>query len=86
MTELGRVVAEALVAYRRRHRLTQAQLGQLLSWSQTNVSRLERGGFDPELRTIEQLADRLGLEVELRISDPTPADPIERRLRLGETS
>ena len=85
MTQLGRVVAEALGAYRRRHRLTQAELGQLLGWSQTNVSRLERGVSDPELRTIEQLAERLGLVVELRITDSTPADPIERRLRRVET-
>ncbi len=85
MTQLGRVVAEALGAYRRRHRLTQTELGQLLGWSQTNVSRLERGVSDPELRTIEQLAERLGLVVELRITDSTPADPIERRLRRVET-
>lgn len=80
MTELGRVVAEALVAYRRRHRLTQKQLGQLLGWRQSHVSRLERGLLDPQLPTIEQLANRLGLVVELRIIDPTP-DAIDRKLR-----
>jgi len=80
VTELGRVVAEALVAYRRRHRLTQKQLGQLLGWRQSHVSRLERGQLDPQLPTIEQLAERLGLVVELRIVDATPVSRIDRAL------
>ncbi len=74
------MVAEAVVAYRRRHRLTQRQLAQLLGWRQSHVSRLELGRVDPQLPTIEQLADRLGLVVELRIVDPMP-DAMDRKLR-----
>ncbi len=87
MTEFGRQVAEALRAYRRRHRLTQVQLAQLLGWRQTYVSQLERGGggTEPALRTIEHLSQRLGLIVELQITDPTPADPIEQGLQSGDS-
>ncbi len=79
-TELGRVVAEALVAYRRRHRLSQSEVAALLGWPQTSVSRLERGVYDPKLRTVEYLAEHLGLVVELRLTDATPVTALERRL------
>ncbi len=69
MRTLGGVVVEALVAYRRRDRLTQNQLVQLLGWHQSHVTRLELGMVDQLLPTSEQLADCLGLVVELRIID-----------------
>jgi transcriptional regulator with XRE-family HTH domain len=60
--DLQRTVGRNLRAYRDARGLTQRCPAQLLGYSRSYVSRLERGQPDLSLRSVERLADRLAME------------------------
>jgi ribosome-binding protein aMBF1 (putative translation factor) len=60
-TTLARAVANAVVAYRTAHRLSQTALANKLGMKRSAISRLELGEHNPSIDTIEHLASVLGL-------------------------
>lgn len=60
-TEVGYQIARRLIAYRQAHGLTQRELARLAGVPQPVIARLESGRHTPALRTLERLAQRLGL-------------------------
>jgi transcriptional regulator with XRE-family HTH domain len=73
---LARMVAQQLVAYRQRHGLSQRDLAALLEWSPSVVARLELAQHDPRMSTLDHLAARLGLEVDIVIREPRRRGPL----------
>ena len=66
-----------LAELRQVKRLTQAQMAKKLKIDQSNVSRIERGSFDPiEIRTLRRYVEALGGELEIRVK----IDQISQRL------
>jgi HTH-type transcriptional regulator / antitoxin HipB len=52
--------------------LSQRQLAELLGVSQSVVARLEAGGVEPRLSTLDRVAKALGVELEVRfLTTPT---------------
>lgn len=60
--ELGRQVREL----REAHRLSQRQLAERMSTTQSVIARLEAGGSKPSISTLERVAKALGTSVDIR--------------------
>jgi transcriptional regulator with XRE-family HTH domain len=54
-------------------RLTQAQLADRLGISQAALSKLERPGSNPTVRTLEKVLRATGRELELRLAHARPS-------------
>jgi ribosome-binding protein aMBF1 (putative translation factor) len=67
---LARAVANAIVAYRTEHHLSQGALATKIGMKRPAVSRLELGEHNPSIETLERLATLLGLRF---IVDVAPA-------------
>ncbi|TAK22487.1 MAG: XRE family transcriptional regulator [Chloroflexota bacterium] len=69
-TALARAVANAVVTYRSREKLSQKALAAKLAMKQPAIARLEIGEHNPSIETLERLASALGLRF---IVDVAPA-------------
>lgn len=58
-----------LVAQRRASGLSQAEVAERMGTSQPAVARLEAGGVDARLSTLERYAAAVGQRIELRLRD-----------------
>jgi transcriptional regulator with XRE-family HTH domain len=65
-------VRAAVILYRTRRDLSQADLAVKLGWTQGNVSRLESGDHEPKWSTLRRLAERLGMTFTVTVG-PTRA-------------
>ncbi len=65
--QLARDVAVWLLAYRKKHRLTQTQLARQLDWPQSVIARLESGDREPSIATLHRLVERLGATATIAI-------------------
>ena len=63
-------VIAALIAARRERGMTQQALAERVGIRQSVISRIERGGGNPSLKTLERLAQGLGLRIELTADRP----------------
>lgn len=63
-------VVEQLVDLRRERGLTQADVAERLGTSQPVIARLEAGGRDPRLSTLERYARVLGADLDVRTAGP----------------
>lgn len=57
--------AQALIDARRRSGLTQQALAARSGIRQSVISRLERGNGNPSVRTLQRLAEGMGMKLEL---------------------
>jgi DNA-binding XRE family transcriptional regulator len=64
-----RALLGALAEARAEAGLTQTQAAALMGTSQSQVARLESGGADTKLSTVERLAATLGKRIEWRLVD-----------------
>ena len=64
-----RALLRALAEARAESGLTQTQAAALMGTSQSQVARLESGGADTKLSTVERLAATLGKRIEWRLVD-----------------
>ena len=58
-------IARAIIAARLESGMTQAELAEKVSLSQSNISRLESGTFNPTVQTLEKVATGLGKKLTL---------------------
>jgi transcriptional regulator with XRE-family HTH domain len=78
--EIGRMVRELRVA----RGLSQRELAERISTTQSVVGRLETGGSRPTIVTLERVAAALGLRLEVRFHDLQGAPkPRARRTSRG---
>lgn len=84
-------IVEQLVSLREVAGLTQGDVAARMGTSQPVIARLEAGGRDPRLSTLERYARSLGADIEIRRSTPAAvgtaarlADRIRDRLSKAE--
>jgi transcriptional regulator with XRE-family HTH domain len=71
--ELQRTVGRNLRAYREAKGLSQESFADLLGYHRTYVGGLERGERNLTLKSVERIADRVGLEPLALLSPPRDA-------------
>ena len=69
-TALARAVANAVVAYRATHGLSQGALAAKLGMQRPAISRLELGEHNPSIEMLERLARVLGLRFIVDVAPP----------------
>lgn len=69
-TALARAVANAVVAYRTVHHLSQRALADKIGMKRPALSRLELGEHNPSIETLERLAGVLGLRFIVDVAPP----------------
>ena len=67
-------ISKTLVQYRIDHNLSQTGLAKILGVSQAMVSKYESGDYNISLVALAQLADKLGLSLNLELKNTT-AEP-----------
>lgn len=67
--EAAETCARELIRYRMEHRMTQAQLANLLGMPAPVVSRLERGDHVPSIDTLARVARGLGKRLDISFVD-----------------
>lgn len=58
-------IIKAMLNSRAEKSLTQQQLSQITGIPQADISRLENGNANPSLRTLQRLADGMGMKLKL---------------------
>ena len=80
MEDMKLVVAGKLIQLRKEAGLTQAELGEKLSYSDKTVSKWERGESIPDAYVLMQLAQLYGTTVDALLRDADPwMDPVEKQ-------
>ena len=69
MDDLKKVVAENIIKLRTSLKMTQAQLGEALNYSDKSVSKWERGESVPDVFVLKQIADMAGVTVDYILSE-----------------
>lgn len=64
-----RRIAEQVILFRTRKRLSQKALARLVGTSDTAISRIESGTHLPSLKTLQRLADALGVELNVELAE-----------------
>ena len=64
---------KAMIDARRQAGLTQSQLAERTGISQSDISKFERGGGNPSLKTLRRLAAGLGMSVKIEFQPFTQA-------------
>jgi len=59
-------IISQLIALRRKNKITQEELAELIGDKQPNISRLESGSYNPTLAKLKKIADCLGRRLEIR--------------------
>jgi transcriptional regulator with XRE-family HTH domain len=77
--ELQQRLGANLRSLRQKEGLSQEAFADLLGVHRTYMGGLERGERNVTLRTVERLADRLGISPDLLLQLPEPCDPAGRR-------
>ena len=58
-------IAQAMIDARKESGLTQKQLSERTGIAQADISKLERGNANPSLRTLQRLADGMGMNIRI---------------------
>jgi transcriptional regulator with XRE-family HTH domain len=61
------VLVEEIITARKENHLTQQKLAELIGTKQSNISRLERGNYNPTLDFLKRIALAMGKKLEVRI-------------------
>lgn len=59
------VVIRAILEARRAKHLSQKQLSEITGINQADISRIENGNGNPSIRTLQRLAEGLGMKLKL---------------------
>lgn len=90
--ELKIQVGSTIARLRREAGLTQAELAEMLSYSDKAISKWERGESMPDVLTLMQLAQKLGTDMNTMVgfseperqTQPGPEKPLTGRRRLAD--
>lgn len=64
-TDCADEMIQALIEARRASGMTQKELSELTGIAQGDISKLENGNANPSLRTLQRLADGMGMRLKL---------------------
>jgi len=57
---------QEVLKIRKENNLTQAELAALINTSQSNISRLESGSYNPTVKFLKKIADKTGKKLEIK--------------------
>ena len=60
-------IIEEIITARKEKNLSQKDLAELIGTRQSNISRLERGNYNPSLDFLNKIAQAMGKELVVRI-------------------
>ncbi|MDR2972232.1 MAG: helix-turn-helix transcriptional regulator [Bacteroidales bacterium] len=60
-------IIEEIIMARKEKNLTQKDLAELIGTRQSNISRLERGNYNPSLDFLQKIASAMDKRLEVRI-------------------
>ena len=60
-------IIEEIIMARKEKNLTQKDLAKIIGTRQSNISRFERGNYNPSLEFLNKIANAMGKELEVRI-------------------
>ncbi len=72
-------LAKNLIALRKSENLTQAELAEIINYSDKAVSKWERGESVPDLYVLKRLADFYGVKIDTLIAEPKKERPQNAR-------
>lgn len=75
--DFKKIVAENIIKLRTSLGMTQAQLGEELSYSDKSVSKWERGESIPDVYVLKRIADLAGVTVDYIITKHDPSEEAE---------
>ncbi len=58
-------IVEAIYEARKKKQLSQKQLSELTGIAQADISRMENGNANPSIKTLQRLAEGLGMKLKL---------------------
>jgi transcriptional regulator with XRE-family HTH domain len=58
-------IIQAIIDARKSSGLTQKQISERTGIAQSDISKLERGGANPSLKTLQRLASGMGMKLKL---------------------
>lgn len=58
-------IIQAMIDARRQSGLTQKELAQRAGMTQSDISRLENGSGNPSIRTLQRLAEGMGMRLQV---------------------
>lgn len=76
ITKAQLAFSEQLIVYRRKHNLTQMELGFILKMKQPRIAFLESGTANPTLKRMTKIFEKLGVEIAFI---PRPEGPPQRK-------
>jgi DNA-binding XRE family transcriptional regulator len=53
-------IIREIIKFRKEHNLTQKELAEMLETKQSNISRFESGNYNPSLKLLKKIAEKLG--------------------------
>ena len=65
-------IIKAMIDARKNSGMTQKELSEKTGINQADISKLENGTANPSLRTLQRLADGMGMVLKLEFVRPTP--------------
>ena len=68
-----RAILDQLAACRRGRGLTQTAVAAAMETSQSSIARLETEAYEPLLSTVQRFASAVGMRLELRLVEESPA-------------
>ena len=69
MAATKEIVRENLVKLRKEHKLTQMELAEKIGYSDKAISRWETGEVNPDIETLDTLADLYGVHISVFFSE-----------------
>lgn len=63
-------IIRQVISAREEKNLTQKQLADKIGITQSNISRLESGNYNPSLEFLQKIASGLGKELHIEFRDP----------------
>jgi len=66
-SQKDKLFIEEIKTARKENHLTQHELAELIGTKQSNISRLESGGYNPSLEFLGKIAGAMGKKLEVRI-------------------
>ncbi|MBQ8057647.1 MAG: helix-turn-helix transcriptional regulator [Ruminococcus sp.] len=76
MDNFKRIVAENIIKLRTSKGLTQAQLGEMLSYSDKSISKWERAEALPDAYVLKKIAEVFGVTVDYLLNEHSPNEKI----------
>ena len=65
-----RAIIQAIIDARKQSGLTQKELSERTGITQGDISKLERGNANPSIRTLERIAEGLGMRLQISFVPP----------------